>query len=199
MGNTNVCIRTAPTAYHPPLAFLHLLAISVVFTALFTPSRPTFLALRLRTLHPKLMKTRLRKWSKNSIAFGSAPRREADSQPISQSARPAVSRTETHSLGFVSVADWAPSSGVDSRPQGKLWSNGNAANHRLFGRRFEPLGELLHGARTVRARCAHGSMFVECSPSFYPVEQHPGSQFLHLAALAGIPEFFVFCSDAWHR
>ena len=48
---------------------------------------------------------------KNSIAFGSAPRREADSQPISQLARPAVSQTETHSLGFLSVADAAPSSG----------------------------------------------------------------------------------------
>ena len=32
--------------------------------------------------------------SKSSIAFGSAPRREADSQPISQLARPAVSQTE---------------------------------------------------------------------------------------------------------
>ena len=48
---------------------------------------------------------------KNSIAFGSAPRREADSQPISQLARPAVSQTETRSLGFLSVADAAPSSG----------------------------------------------------------------------------------------
>ena len=48
---------------------------------------------------------------KNSIAFGSAPRREVDSQPISPLARPAVSQTETHSLGFLSVADAAPSSG----------------------------------------------------------------------------------------
>ena len=47
----------------------------------------------------------------HSIAFGSAPRREADSQPISPLARPAVSQTETHSLGFLSVADAAPSSG----------------------------------------------------------------------------------------
>ena len=47
----------------------------------------------------------------NSIAFGNAPRREADSQPISPLARPAVSQTETHSLGFLSVADAAPSSG----------------------------------------------------------------------------------------
>ena len=36
----------------------------------------------------------------NSIAFGSAPRREADSQPISQLDRPAVSQTETHTLGL---------------------------------------------------------------------------------------------------
>ena len=35
----------------------------------------------------------------NSIAFGSAPPREADSQPISQLARPAVRQTETHSFG----------------------------------------------------------------------------------------------------
>ena len=48
---------------------------------------------------------------KNSIAFGSAPRREVDSQPISQLARPAVSHTEAHSLGFLSVANAAPSSG----------------------------------------------------------------------------------------
>ena len=47
----------------------------------------------------------------NSIAFGSAPRREVDSQPISPLARLAVSQTETHSLGFLSVADAAPSSG----------------------------------------------------------------------------------------
>ena len=47
----------------------------------------------------------------NSIAFGSAPQREADSQPISQLVRPAASQTETHSLGFLSVADAAPSSG----------------------------------------------------------------------------------------
>ena len=50
----------------------------------------------------------------NSIAFGSAPRREVDSQPISPLARLAVSQTETHSLGFLSVADAAPSSGETS-------------------------------------------------------------------------------------
>ena len=34
-----------------------------------------------------------RGWGRNSIAFGSAPRREADSQPISQLVRQAVSQT----------------------------------------------------------------------------------------------------------
>ena len=47
----------------------------------------------------------------NSIAFGSAPRREVDNQPISPLAKPAVGETETHSLRFLSVADAAPSSG----------------------------------------------------------------------------------------
>ena len=53
--------------------------------------------------------------AENSIAFGSAPRREVDSQPISPLARPAVSQTEAHSLGFLSVADAAPSSGETIR------------------------------------------------------------------------------------
>ena len=74
----------------------------------------------------------------NSIAFGSAPRREADSQPISPLARPAVSQTETHSLGFLSVAHAAPSSGGDILPQGKQWPNGNAAARSPCGGRFEP-------------------------------------------------------------
>ena len=43
--------------------------------------------------------------AQNSIAFGSAPRREVDSQPISQLDRPAVRQTETHTLGFLLVAD----------------------------------------------------------------------------------------------
>ena len=74
---------------------------------------------------PPLQRQWHRRWSKhhhpsvkcvvNSIAFGSAPRREADSQPISPLARPAVSQTETHSLGFLSVADAAPSSGETFR------------------------------------------------------------------------------------
>ena len=48
----------------------------------------------------------------NSIAFGSAPRRVVDSQPFSPCARPAVNQTETHSVGFLSVADASPSSGA---------------------------------------------------------------------------------------
>ena len=74
----------------------------------------------------------------NSIAFGSAPRREADSQPISQLDRPAVSQTETHSLGFLSVVDTGPGSGETRWSQDKQWPNGNAGRCRLFGRRFEP-------------------------------------------------------------
>ena len=50
----------------------------------------------------------------NYISFGSTARREADSQPISQLARPALSQTEKHSLGVLSVADAAPSSGANS-------------------------------------------------------------------------------------
>ena len=55
----------------------------------------------------------------NSIAFSSAPRREADSQPISQIVRPIVSQTETRSLDFLSLADWGPSSGENRCSQGK--------------------------------------------------------------------------------
>ena len=41
-------------------------------------------------------------------------------------------------LGFLLVADSAPSSGEDRCSQGKLWPNGNAAGRRLYGRWFEP-------------------------------------------------------------
>ena len=50
--------------------------------------------------------------TKNSIAFGSAPRREVDSQPFRPCAGPAVSQTGTHGLGFLSVADASLSSGA---------------------------------------------------------------------------------------
>ena len=72
----------------------------------------------------------------NSIAFGSAPRREVDSQPFSPCARPAVSQTETHSLGFLSVADASASSGATKclrptsgrmvmQPTGISWAGGS--------------------------------------------------------------------------
>ena len=82
--------------------------------------------------------------TKNSIAFGRAPRREVDSQPIKpirQLDRPAVSQTETHTLGFLSflsVADTAISSREHSGCQDRQRPNGNAGGCRLFGRRFEP-------------------------------------------------------------
>ena len=83
----------------------------------------------------------------NSIAFGSAPRREADSQPISQLGRQAVSQTENTVWFFVS--------GEDQCPQGKQWPNGNAADRRLFGRRFEPWsGEDGGGSQPATIRTA---------------------------------------------
>ena len=76
--------------------------------------------------------------STNSIAFGSAPRREADSQPISQLDRPAVNQIETHTLGFLLVADTGPSSGERYWSQDRQWPNGNAGGRRLCSRWFEP-------------------------------------------------------------
>ena len=57
----------------------------------------------------------------NSIAFGGAPRREA----VSQLDRPAVSQTETHILGFLSVADTGPSSVENNCCQNWQWPNCN--------------------------------------------------------------------------
>ena len=56
----------------------------------------------------------------NSITFGSAPRREADSQPISQLVRQAISQTvrgarrqaDTHSLGFFRFWPFSPESSI---------------------------------------------------------------------------------------
>ena len=78
----------------------------------------------------------------------------------SQLATPAVSQTETHSLGFLSVVESGPSSGEDQFPQGKQWPNGNAADRRLFGWRFEARsGEHGGGAtddsRSTRIRTAN--------------------------------------------
>ena len=60
---------------------------------------------------PKIFKLKC-SWhlSRNYIAFGSAPRREADSQLD----KPAISQTQTHTLGFLSVADTGPSSGENN-------------------------------------------------------------------------------------
>ena len=49
----------------------------------------------------------------------------------------------------------------------------------------------------VRARCAHGSMFLECSPSFYPVEQPQqnqtqGPNFCTLQPLLAYQEFYFW-------
>ena len=74
----------------------------------------------------------------NSIAFGSAPRREVDSQPISQLDRPAVCQIETHTLGFLLVADTLSSSRDDAGYQNRWWPGGNACDRRLLCRRFEP-------------------------------------------------------------
>ena len=82
----------------------------------------------------------------NSIAFGSAPRREADSQPISQLVRQAVSQDsqsgkqagrQKRTVWVLSVADSATSSRASSIYQNKQWSNGNAADHRRVGRWFD--------------------------------------------------------------
>ena len=74
----------------------------------------------------------------NSIAFGSAPRREVDSQPISQLDRPAVRQTETHTLGFLLVADTLCSSRDHTDFKHWWWPSGNACHCKLVGRRIEP-------------------------------------------------------------
>ena len=107
-----------------------------------------------------------RKAGRNYIEFGSAPRREADSQPISPLSRPAVSHTEPHSLSFLSVADaGGPKQWGDFTLQGKQWPNGNAANPRPFGRRFKPR---IHGAAAAaesplaRIRTAERTLCIGC-------------------------------------
>ena len=62
----------------------------------------------------------------------------ADSQPIGRVDRPALSQTETHTLGFLSVADTDPSTREHNGSQDWQLLNGNAVSRRLFGRRFEP-------------------------------------------------------------
>ena len=76
--------------------------------------------------------------SQNSIAFGSAPRREVDSQPFSPCARPAVSHTETHSLGFLSVADASLNSGATLHCRASSGRMVTQPKRNFFGRRFVP-------------------------------------------------------------
>jgi len=88
----------------------------------------------------------------NSIAFGSAPRREVDSQPISQLDRPAVRQTETHTLGFLLVADTLCSS---LNFKHRWWPSGNACHRKFLGRRFEPwCGEYLQRRRRCKSQQA---------------------------------------------
>ena len=87
----------------------------------------------------------------NSIAFGSAPRREADSQRISQLVRPAVgqaasraSRQADRNTQFGFFFQWQTRLQAVGRREEQLrnaqWSSGKAVNRRFRGRRFE------HGA-----------------------------------------------------
>ena len=60
-GAANVCVRIVPLHLPPPFWHsLHLLEISVVFTALYTLARPTFTALHVCTVHPKFL---LKQWA----------------------------------------------------------------------------------------------------------------------------------------
>ena len=99
--------------------------------------------------HPRQLK------NGNSIAFGGAPRREVDSQPISQLDRPAVRQTETHTLGFLLVADTLCSSRDQSDFQHRWWPSGNACHRKLVGWRFEPwCGDYLQRRRRCKSQQA---------------------------------------------
>ena len=87
----------------------------------------------------------MEKCGTNSIAFGSAPRREADSQPVSQLVRQAVSHAvsptsrqaggQTAHTGWAfSVTDSATSSGEPNTWKISQWSNGNAVNQQQSDR-----------------------------------------------------------------
>ena len=61
------------------------------------------------------------------------------------------------------------------------------------------ISPLTHGGgcrtvRAVRAQCAHGSMFLEYAPSFYPVEQPPQNhtQGPNFCTLLAYQEFLFF-------
>ena len=56
----NVYVRNVPNRLLSPLwQSLHLMETSRVFTALFAPACPTFTALRMRTVHPKLWESKI--------------------------------------------------------------------------------------------------------------------------------------------
>ena len=83
----------------------------------------------------------------NALAFGSAPRREADSQPISQLVSQASSQSDSrsgkqagkreHTVWVFLVADSATSSSESNSWREKQWSNDNPPNHRPATRQFE--------------------------------------------------------------
>ena len=55
-GTVNAYVRNVPNRLlSPHWQSLHLMETSVVFTALLAPAHPTFTALRVRTVHPKLI------------------------------------------------------------------------------------------------------------------------------------------------
>ena len=95
--------------------------------------------------NPKHSKKKIAKSpKKNSIAFGREGR--LDSQPICQLVRQAVSQTERrasrqphrkHTVWVFSAADSAIDSGKRNDHRNKQWFNGNAADRRHGGRRFE--------------------------------------------------------------
>ena len=74
------------------------------------------------------------------------------SQAVPEAGQQSV-RQKTHSLGFLSVADTAPSSGDFIVLMLKQWPNGNAAGYGLFGRRFGPQsGECVTAAAAAAAK-----------------------------------------------
>ena len=105
---------------------------------------------------------------KISIAFGSAPRREADSQPISPLARPAVSETETHSLGFLSLADTAPSSGEVAHGRassGRTVIQPTPVGPRPTWRRCRDSNRRLKALRWLHYHSTGGGVTVICLPT----------------------------------
>ena len=101
-----------------------------------------------------------KKLKKNSIAFGKAPRREADSQPISQSARQSVSQAsrqahrqaETHSLAFFQLRTMIINNGEPHVFRNNQWSSGEAqgkqtSRHRVKSQPARPADRRLSRSR----------------------------------------------------